>query len=159
MNEKSISRGGEVSPLPTPHKLEQTSRNIEPTHAKGRGRVSDTAPLKWNTPRHGTGHRMLKRLLWAIPVGEPAGTILQADCLPAGGIPKIKDATCNFSSSKEGIRTILRVRMRLQTSMASEVRHDSPALRPFTTTISSSLKAAGPPKDCMRRQEYDDLRG
>ena len=153
MNKKSISRGGEVSPLPTPHKLEQTSRNIEPTHAKGRGRVGDAAPLKWNTPRHETGHRMLMRLLWAIPMGEPAGAILQADCLPAGGIPKIKDATCNFSSSKEGIRTISRVRMRLRTSMASEVRHDSPALRPFTTTISSSLKAAGPPKDCARRQE------
>ena len=35
MNKKSISRGGEVSPLPTPHELEQTSRKIEPTHAKG----------------------------------------------------------------------------------------------------------------------------
>ena len=50
MNKKSISRGGEISPLPTPHKLEQTSRNIEPTHAKGRGRVSGVAPPKWNTP-------------------------------------------------------------------------------------------------------------
>ena len=44
-------------------------------------------------------------------MGGPADAILQVNHLPAGRIPKIKDATCNFSSTEEGTMSLFRVRM------------------------------------------------